>query len=59
MEIKIKIFIKKKTSNLNVALKKVDYIVSVWREYKENKNKLPKYKKIITDIDLIFLVKIL
>ena len=50
---------KRRPSNLNVALKKVDYIVlSPGVNIKKIKNKLPKYKKkIITDIDLIFLVK--
>tara|TARA_B100000963_G_scaffold347580_1_gene354090 strand:- start:19500 stop:20780 length:1281 start_codon:yes stop_codon:yes gene_type:complete len=49
----------RRPSNLNEALKKVDYIVlSPGVNIKKIKNKLPKYKKkIITDIDLIFLVK--
>ena len=45
--IKIKIFIKiRRPSNLNKALKKVDYIVlSPGVNIKKIKNKLPKYKK--------------
>tara|TARA_B100001248_G_scaffold259715_1_gene246292 strand:- start:14094 stop:15380 length:1287 start_codon:yes stop_codon:yes gene_type:complete len=52
---------KKRAKNLNEALEKADYIIlspGVSLMKSKNKNKLIKYeKKIITDIDLIFLLK--
>ncbi len=52
---------KKRPSNLDQALKNVDHIVlspGVSLKNSKNKNKLKKFnKKIITDIDLIFMLK--
>ena len=52
---------KKRTKNLKEALEKADYIIlspGVSLIKSKNKNELMKYeKKIITDIDLIFLLK--
>lgn len=52
---------KKRPSNLNQALKNADHIVlspGVSLKKSKNKNKLKKFnKKIITDIDLIFMLK--
>ena len=54
-------FKKKRPQNLSLALKKSDYIVlspGVSLKKSKNKKKLVNYKKkIITDIDLIFLLK--
>ncbi len=51
----------KRSKNLNKSLKEVNYIIlspGVSLKKIKNKNKLKKYKnKIITDIDLIFLIK--
>ena len=60
--IKIKTFLEKKDlRNLSLALKNSDYIVlspGVSLKKSKNKKKLINYKKkIITDIDLIFLLK--
>ena len=56
-----KLFRSKQTNNLAETLKKVNFIVlspGVSLENSMNKNKLIKYKhKIITDLDLIFLIK--
>ncbi len=55
-----KLYKKKRTNNLNTSLKDVDFIVlspGVSLNQSKNKNKLFKYKKkIITDIDLIYLL---
>ena len=54
------LFKSKRPNNLEKALKKVNHIVispGVSLKKSKNKNKLIKYKsKIITDIDLIFLL---
>ena len=59
--IKIKTYLKKRPLNLNHALKKVNYIVlspGVSLNNSKNRDKLKKFKqKIITDIDLIFMLK--
>ena len=60
--IKIKTYLKKERPlNLNHALKKVNYIVlspGVSLNNSKNRDKLKKFKqKIITDIDLIFMLK--
>ena len=55
-----KLYKKKRTNNLNTSLKDVDFIVlspGVSLKQSKNKKKLFKYKKkIITDIDLIYLL---
>ncbi len=55
-----KLYKKKRTNNLNTSLKDVDFIVlspGVSLNQSKNKDKLFKYKKkIITDIDLIYLL---
>ena len=55
-----KLYKKKRTKNLNTSLKDVDFIVlspGVSLKQSKNKKKLFKYKKkIITDIDLIYLL---
>ena len=56
-----KIYTKKKRSkNISKTLQKVDYIIlspGINIQNINNKKKLLKYKKIITDLDLIFLLK--